>query len=479
MQRPLIGRKNEIEILNGALKSEESQMIAVIGRRRVGKTYLIKTTYSKNINFEITGIQQATLKEQLSNFTHQIVSKDKSKNQIVPPRDWLEAFQQLIVYLKQKRAKRKKVIFIDELPWIASRKSGFMKALGYFWNSWAEQNNIVVVICGSAASWMIQNIVHNKGGLHNRITKRIYLQPFSLQETSHFLKSKKINLDHYQLTQLYMAMGGIPHYLNEVKSGNSAVQNIENICFAPNGLLKDEFHQLYPALFENSEKHIQVIRALAKKWKGMTRQEIIAISKLPTGGGTSRIIEELLTSGFISAYQPFQNKKKDILYRLTDEYSLFYIHFIENKAIHEKGAWTQLSQSQKYKSWCGYAFENMCLKHIDQIKNALQIGGIYSESSGFLYKGSKENPGIQIDLIIDRNDHVINICELKFYSTPFSITKSYTKNLRNKLRIFKEVTKTKKQLMLTFISSFGINENEYSIGLVDNSLTMEVLFEKQ
>lgn len=478
MQRPLTGRKKETEALNDALISQESEMIAIIGRRRVGKTYLVKTTYAKKIDFEITGIQHASLKEQLSNFTYQLASESKVQNQFKPPTDWLTAFQQLIQYLKQKRVKRKKIVFIDELPWVASRKSGFMKALGYFWNTWAVQNNIVVVICGSAASWMIQNVVRNKGGLHNRITKRIYLQPFNLQETSEFLKSKKINLNHYQISQLYMAMGGIPHYLNEIKQGNSAAQNIENICFSPNGLLKNEFHQLYPALFESSEKHILVIRALAKKWKGMTRQEIIDTSKLPTGGGTSRIIEELLTSGFISAYQPFQNKKKDILYRLTDEYSLFYIHFIENKAVHEKGTWTQLSQSQKYKSWCGYAFENMCLKHINQVKNALQIGGIYSESSGFLYKGSKKNQGIQIDLLIDRNDHVINICELKFYNTPFSITKSYTNNLRNKLRVFKEVTKTRKQLMLTFISSFGINENEHSIGLVDNSLTMEVLFEK-
>jgi AAA+ ATPase superfamily predicted ATPase len=468
MQRPLIGREKETEILNGALISEESQMIAIIGRRRVGKTYLIQSTYAKKIDFEITGIQHANLKEQLSNFTHQLASKDKLKNQLKSPTDWLAAFQQLIFYLKQKRVKRKKIVFIDELPWIASRKSGFMKALGYFWNSWAIQNNVVVVICGSAASWMIQNIVHNKGGLHNRITKRIYLQPFNLQETRDFLKSKKINLDHYQLTQLYMAMGGIPHYLNEVKQGRSAVQNIDDICFSPNGLLRDEFHQLYPALFESSEKHILVIRALSKKWKGMTRQEIIDTSKLPTGGGTTRIIEELLTSGFISAYQPFQNKKKNTLYRLTDEYSLFYIHFIENKTIHEKGAWKQLSQSQKYKSWCGYAFESM----------SLQISGVYSESSGFIYGGSKDNSGIQIDLLIDRNDHVINICELKFYNTPFSITKTYTNNLRNKLRIFKEVTKTRKQLMLTFVSSFGINENEQSIGLVDNSLTMEILFEK-
>lgn len=276
-----------------------------------------------------------------------------------------------------------------------------------------------------------------------------------------------------------MAMGGVPHYLDEIEAGKSAAQNINQICFSENGLLNDEFSKLYSSLFENSEVHVKIIRTLAAKRKGLTRSEIVRNSNLSAGGGTTKVLEELLHSGFISMNYPFGKKKKDSLYRLSDEYSLFYIRFIEKKRSEGQDVWQQLSQTQAYTSWAGYAFESICLKHLPQIKKALGISGVYSTASTFFKKGSEEEDGLQIDLLIDRKDHVVNLCEMKFDSAEFSVTKSMAKELRYKITTFKEATKTRKLVFLTLITTFGLKQNQHSLGLVDATLTMDSLFEKE
>ncbi len=478
MNDKLIGREKEQAILQKAVQSDESEMIAVIGRRRVGKTFLIRSVYDTRIRFELTGLQNATLPRQLSNFTFQLGEFFGSHAPEKAPADWLEAFQQLIVCLKKVELREKPVLFFDELPWLASRRAGFLEGLDFFWNSWAVKKNIVVVICGSAASWMIRKVVHHKGGLHNRITKRIHLQAFNLYETERFFQRKNIFLDRYQILQIYMAMGGIPHYLKEVEGGKSAIQNIEALCFSSTGLLSDEFQKLYPALFEKSENHIAIITALAEKWKGLTRREIIAATKMKDGGGLTRCLEELTSSGFVTAYFSFGNRKKDMLYRLTDEYSLFYLKFIQHIKNQGVDAWKHFSQAPQFTAWSGYAFENICLKHTEQIKKAMSIAGIYSETSGFYGPGTSTEPGVQIDLLIDRRDNVIDLFELKFYNEAIRLDKSDALALREKMAAFRRLTATRKQIFLSFLSTFGLTSNENSIGLVARSLTMDALFER-
>lgn len=477
MQTDFIGRRIEQQILGEALLSSEAEMVSVIGRRRVGKTFLVKHTYRGKIDFELSGIQNAQGNEQLRNFTRQLKIFFPNAILVKPPNDWLDAFFLLIEYLEQRQKAEKLIVFFDEVPWLATHKSGFLRALSYFWNSWAVNQRIVVVLCGSAASWMIKKIVRNKGGLHNRVTKRIRLQPFKLSETEEFLQSKNVNTDRYQLLQLYMAMGGIPHYLKEIKHGQSAVQNINRICFSQDGLLQAEFNSLYPALFDRSTYHVKIIRALATKQIGMTRKELIEVTKLSDGGHFSTVLEELQESGFIGVFPTYGKRLKEKLFRLTDEYSLFYLRFIEKNIHDSKTAWQTLSQTQVYKIWRGYAFENICLKHVDQIKKALKIEGIYSTASSFYKKGTASEKGAQIDLLIDRNDHIINLIESKFYSESFTISKEYATRLRQKIGVFRAATQTKKQLLLTLISTFGIQENANSIGLIDTSFNMDVLFE--
>jgi len=476
IQNALIGRKTEQEILLKALDSAEAEMIAVFGRRRVGKTFLVKQTYRENIAFEITGLQNANNLEQLQNFSLQLATISKPLLPLKTPANWLEAFFMLATYLDGQPSDQKRVIFFDEVPWMATHKSGFLMGLGWFWNSWAVSKNVVIVICGSAASWMIQKVVNDRGGLHNRITKRIFLKPFTLAETELFLQSRNIPLNRYQLIQIYMAMGGIPHYLKEVESGKSAVQNINDICFAPSGLLNDEFQRLYPALFAHAENHIAVVRALAQSRQGLPREAIVVSTGLPEGGSTSKVLEELEQSGFITSYNPFGKRKKDTLFRLTDEYSLFYLQFIENHQDGGSDTWNHLSQTQTAKIWAGYAFENICLKHVPQIKKALGISGVYSQSSAFLQKGTDKGTGAQIDLLIDRNDQVVNLFEINYYSAELTLTEADAKSLQNKMRVFREATGTKKHLMLTMMTTFGLHHNKHSLGLVEQVLTLEDLF---
>jgi len=477
MSQSLYGRKKEVAILEEALASSEAEMISVIGRRRVGKTFLIKTVYHKKIAFQITGTQHAPRKEQLRNFAIQLKKASSNEATLKTPKDWLEAFYLLSELLETKLSKEKIVVFLDEVPWMATHKSGFLRGLSWFWNSWAVDKNIVVAICGSAASWMIKKVVNHRGGLHNRITRRIRLNPFTLSETEEYLSQRGIPFDRYQTIQIYMAIGGIPHYLKEIKKGKSAAQNVNDICFSESGILRDEFSRLYTSLFDRADRHISIIKLLAQKRKGLTRNEIAEHADMAKGGTVSNVLEELSESGFISSFRPFGKKKKDILYRLTDEYSLFYLYFIEGKEHEGENTWHHLSQTAAYKSWSGYTFESICLKHIPQIKRALSIAGISSLSSSFYKKGTAKEEGTQIDLLIDRKDHVINLFEIKFYNTTYTISKSYAEKLRDKTRLFREATKTKKQIFWVFLSTFGLNENEHSQSIVMKDLSIDALFD--
>jgi len=470
----MVGRYHEIAILQEALISTEAEMIAVVGRRRVGKTFLVRTVYSK-IDFELVGVPKASLAEQLQNFSIQLRSLLPDVDHYPRPSSWLEAFNLLTGALEQQELTGKQILFFDELPWLASPRSGFLEALGYFWNSWASKKNVIVVISGSAASWMIRKVIHHKGGLHNRITKRIYLHPFTLAETEEYLLSSAIHLDRYQILLLYMCMGGVPHYLKEIKQGMSAIQLINNICFSAQGLLFDEFDKLYPSLFDRPQQHIAIVRALASKAKGMTHEEIARQSSVSSGGTLSTILDELIQSGFISTSGPLQKKKKDTLFRLTDQYSLFYLRFIEGHSGREVKD-NSFFQTQQWITWTGYAFENIAISHVGQIKDALQISGMFSVQGSYVVKAKESQPGIQLDFLIDRSDQTINICEAKFYNTEYEVASGDAKLLRNKVSIFRQASKTRKHIFLTLITTFGMKSNQHSVGLIDQVITMDDLF---
>ncbi|MCO5234931.1 MAG: ATP-binding protein [Chitinophagaceae bacterium] len=475
----VVGREPEIRILNDAMQSTDAELIAVYGRRRVGKTFLVRQVLGSRFLMEITGLHNGTLQQQLENFS--LVLRKYFPDVVLPLifQSWLQAFDALTACIAPQINKKKMVIFFDELPWMHTRKSGFLPAFENFWNSWAcRQKNIAVVICGSAASWMLDRIVRNKGGLHNRITRRIRLLPFTLQETEKYLKSRGVKLDRFQVLQLYMVMGGIPQYLKEIQPGRSSIQNIDRICFSKDGLLKTEFDDLFHALFEKAGRHIDIVKVLANKPTGLMRNEIIRQATLKTGGTATQLLTELEESGFITSTIPYDKKNKDSVYRLSDEYSLFYIKFIlPNRKETGKGTWNRLVESASWKSWSGYAFESICLKHVGSVKRALGIEGVYTVTSAWYRRGTKLTDGAQIDLLIDRSDRCINICEMKFSGEIFEITKAYATNLEKKVSVFRREVNPKKTLFLTMITTYGVKENAYKTNLVENELTMDALFE--
>ncbi len=472
--RQLVGRNNDLATFRELLNSGKSEFVAVYGRRRVGKTFLIRAAFNDKITFQVTGLSSATMMQQLSNFNSEL-RKLIRESEYSFANDWFNAFQQLISVLEANND-QKKVVFIDELPWFDTAKSGFISALEHFWNSWASaRNDIILIVCGSAASWIINKLINNRGGLHNRVTKRMKIIPFTLYECEQLLLSKNIVLDRYQIIQLYMVFGGIPYYWEEIKPGLSASQNIENICFSENGLLRSEFNNLFKSLFNKHEKHTVIVALMAKKSIGLSRDEIIRESGLPNAGSTTRLLEELEESGFILRYSPFGKKTRSSIYQLVDLYSLFYLKFIKDSNPRDTNFWVNSTDNPRHRAWSGYAFEQVCLQHINQIKKELGISGVSTTSSS--WRSSLNTNGTQIDLVIDRRDHVINLCEMKFSINQFVIDKKYSDELRNKMGTFKTETKTRKSIFLTLITTYGIQANVHSIGLVQNDIQMESLFQ--
>lgn len=484
MTAKIIGREQEQKELNRIYKSKESEFLAVYGRRRVGKTYLVRNTFSKaSLYFEITGQNNSLLSEQLNNFIDEFSKTFMNNTKFTRPQTWRDAFNLIASQIESSKSKERKVIFFDELPWLASRKSGFLQSLDYFWNHWASRrNDIILIVCGSAASWMIKNIVYHKGGLHNRITAKIRLLPFTLNETEAYLQSRNIQLDRIQIIELYMAMGGIPYYLRHIKEGWSSLQCIDYMCFGKDGILVNEFTQLFASLFEYPASYIAVIRILAKNHRGMNRDDILDIADISSGGGATNILLGLEESGFIGSYIPFGKTKKETLYYLMDEYSLFYLTWIEKAPRNiltsaSSGYWLNKSNSRSWSSWSGYAFERICQKHAPQITKALGISGIGLIISSWLHRPqTKTDTGVQIDLVIDRADRVITLCEIKFSNRKYRITKNYALLLQNKIDVFKEITKSNKTIFLAMITPYGLEVNEYENRLVNQSVILDDLY---
>jgi uncharacterized protein len=476
MQNIVIGRKQQIEELKNVLASDKPEMVALVGRRRVGKTYLVRQVFANRIDFELTGLQQGNKAEQLQNFIFSLGKYFPNYQLQSKPTSWLEAFHILSQALESLKKTDKLVVFIDELPWLDTNRANFITGLGWFWNTWASQMHIVVAICGSSASWMIKKIINDRGGLHNRITKLLMLYPFTLAETEEYCQYRAIKINRYQILQVYMTMGGVPMYLEQLKTGLSAMQNIQEICFSPAGYLRHEFERLYASLFKNHQQHIAIIRALATRRSGLSRQEIIKSTNFTNGGMLSELLDELEMSGFINTYNGYGKKVKDTLFRLSDPYSLFYLTFIEPLGKNTSLDFAQLSNLPQWKAWCGYTFENICLTHIVPIRKALGIAGITSSVSSFLASEEAGMSGAQIDLLIDRADQSINLCEIKFSTTDYELTKKDISNIENKKKVFIYHTGTKKHLFVTLITTMGVVNNSHKINYIDQVITLDDLF---
>lgn len=472
----LIAREKEKAILQATLNADEAQFLAVYGRRRVGKTYLIRQTFGDKFTFEHAGLADGGRKEQLQAFIASIRRAGLRINDI--PGNWIDAFE-LLKNLIIRSKDKKKIVFIDELSWMDTQKSGFLVALENFWNGWASaRNDIVLIVCASATSWMLDKIIHNKGGLYNRLTGQIHLKPFRLCDCEEYLISRGIDISRYDILEMYMAIGGVPFYWTYVKRGLSVAQNIDAMFFAEDAPMKDEFKYLFASLFKNPQNYLAVVTALGKKKLGLTRNELAEAAGVPNSGYLTKITEELISCGFVRKYTEFGKKTKDAVYQLMDHYTLFYFQFLKKKPSDEH-FWTNNADSPVRNAWCGLAFERVCLDHVAQIKTKLGISGVLTDVHAWTSRPDMKRgvSGAQIDLLIARKDRVINLCEMKYSINKYTFTKKDDESLRNKMVAIKAASKTTYSIHPVLVTTYGLSDGKYT-GIIQAVITAEELFAK-
>ena len=471
----LFGRKAEVKQLDEYVSSGRPEFIALYGRRRVGKTFLIDEYFQRQYAFSAIGVIDGERDEQMAAFMQGMRNLGYKGRK---PKTWMDAFYELSKLLEAKMTPNNRcVIFIDELPCFDTPKSGFVRAFGHFWNSWGQKHKeVMLIVCGSATTWMIDNIIDNHGGLHNRITHEMHLQPFSLSETEQMIQSKQIGWDRLAVLQMYMAVGGIPYYLSLLKSGESVPQAIDRLFFANNAPLQDEYTRLFASLFRKPEPYLEILKVLSSRRQGVTREEIAKAVGTYENGHLSDYLKNLIKCDFIRYYfvRSTKIKKTDGLYQLTDFFTIFYNSFVNNKTTDEH-YWTNRLLSPALNTWYGLSFERVCMAHIPQIKKALGIDRIGTEYYSWRSKDSEN--GAQIDLLIERADRIINLCEIKYSIGQYALDKEEDLKMRNRQTDFVSETNTRYAVIPTLISTFGLKANQHSGG-IQSQITLDDLFQE-
>ena len=467
----IIGRITEKRELKKYYDSDRPELIIVYGRRRVGKTYLIKEFFGNNFAFYFTGTVDASNTRNLANFDRALVEYGGASARVSG--DWGVAFDKLKALLMGRRGS-KMVVFFDEMPWLDAHGSDFLQAFDYFWNSWASSvPEMLFIGCGSATSWITKKLFQNRGGLHNRITGRIYLAPFSLGECEEFFRNRKIEMTRYQIAECYMIFGGIPYYLNLFDSGLSLSQNVDRLCFAEKAPFRYEFEELYRSLFKAPDRHIAVVEALAKRNAGMGRAELSKASKLQPNGHFTEVLNELEQCDFIEKFNDFTRAKNGSYYYLKDPFSLFYLRYMKNNDTKDDYYWTNYAEDGGHRAWSGYAFERLCRIHIRQIKEKLGILGVSTETA--TWRSKEASPDAQIDLLISRRDGVINLCEMKYARHPYTITKAEAAELERKKSVFLMETGTKSAVHITMVTTWGLEQKGY-YSIAQSEIVLNDLF---
>ncbi len=470
----MIGRKEEKARLLKYAESDESEFVAVYGRRRVGKTYLIRQTFRDRFSFQHTGVALGSTKEQLRAFGDSL--REWGSDFGDSPKDWFEAFN-LLKSVIMKSAMKRKVVFLDELSYLDTKGSRFIPALEHFWNGWASaRDDVLLIVCGSATSWIINKVIKDKGGLHNRVTGRISLCPFTLRECEDYVASRGIVMTRYQIAEMYMVLGGIPFYWKHLEPDLSADQNVDDLFFARANKLEGEFDELYASLFRKPEPYLNIVTALGRRKSGLSRDELVAQTGMSSCGNLTRHLRELEECGFIRKSLAFGKKAKGALYQLIDNFTLFHLAFAGENKSRDRCFWSGSSDSQFRVVWEGLAFERLCLQHVREIKSALGISGVVSNDCSWRIARTSEHEGAQVDLLIDRNDSVINLCEMKFASAEYEIKDDEERRARARKELFKSATGTRKAVHLTYVTTYGLKRNKHS-GIVQSEVTLDDLFE--
>ena len=471
----IIGREKEITEFEKYVKSGKPEFIAVYGRRRVGKTFLINQIFHGKMAFSMTGVLEGNFDEQVDAF---LDAMDLYGFEVKErPATWMRAFTLLRKALQPKvETGDECIVFLDEIPSFDTHGSGFAKALGHFWNSWASlYNNMKLIVCGSATTWMIKNIIDSHGGLHDRITHEMKLLPFTLKETEQYLVNNGFHWSRLSIVQSYMMFGGVAYYLSLLDSSLSLTQNIDNLYFDTNGSLRREYKRLFKTLFRSPEPYTEIVELLARHKKGVTRAELIQKLNKDSGGNLSELLDNLLECGLVRKYKVREKKavkSKGSIYQLVDMFSLFHIHFAD-KSGSDSHYWANHLGTPETNTWLGLAYERVCLLHVGQIKETLHIDTIASEQ--YSWRSKESTPAAQIDLIIDRADDVVNVCEIKYSGKEYSLSEEESKKMAYRLGTFRRETGTRQSLYLTLITAAPLAENACSDD-IPVKLDMNALF---
>lgn len=473
MARKIIGRKREISQLENIANSDRAELVAVYGRRRIGKTYLVKEFFNEKFDYYATGIFEGSQQDEIDAFCDGLYQKQRVAKASI--KSWMDAFSALRQYLKGLRKKRV-VVFLDELPWFDVPSGKFLKAFEWFWNSWGStQDNLKIIVCGSATTWMTDKFISGKGGLYNRTTERIYLAPFDLSESEALLRHCGIDWERSLILDAYMIFGGVPLYLSMLKKEKSIDENVDDLFFREGAPLRNEYDFLFRSLFKDSDYYMRIVDAISSKNMGVSRQDIASQAKVAANGTLTTALKNLVSCDFVRKYNAFGKKERDALYQLTDLSILFFKRFVEKYNGKDERRWTNIIDSPARRVWTGIAFEQVCLLHVWQIKKALGILGVLTEVCSWRFAGDEYNHGTQIDMLIVRRDKVVNLCEMKFSAYEYEISAKYSRELRERCAIFRSVTKCNYALHITFVTPWGLKNNANS-GISNSCVVISDLF---
>lgn len=461
----IIGRKAEQRDLDEWCHSAKPELICVYGRRRVGKTYLVQNAFEGQFAFFATGSDDRRNAVQLKAF-HAALRRAGCAERTVP-QDWFEAFNRLRLALEQPDVVRascgRRVVFLDEFPWLAAKRSDFLAAFSDFWNGWAScQSDLVVIICGSATSWIVKNILENTASMYNRVTRQLYVAPFDLHDVEEMTQSLRLGWSRDAVLQCYLVFGGLPYYLDMLDRRKSLSQNIDALCLGTNAPLRREVPLLMEASLGNAPLHRAILRELAQSKVGIRRMDLANRVEGGTTGSFKRALDDLEKCGYIRCYTNRYERRKPSVYQLVDPFLLFGFRFMVDRAPDGHGlvSWKDFERTPAYYAWRGNAFEIACVNHTRQIKHAIGISAVKTED--FPWSSSTSEPGAQIDMVIERADGVTNLCEMKYTDGPFVADREFEEDMARRRRVFQIESATKNTVQSVLVCPQGLRPNTHS-----------------
>lgn len=480
----IIGREEELATISRLYTSERSEFLALYGRRRVGKSFLIEEAMENKFTFMTVGLfikvdkddaekVESYRQQQLRHFYSSLLEYGLPEEGNPAPTNWLDAMNLLKKLLLSKRSRRK-VVFIDELPWLAGPQSSeLVSELGFFWNQWArKRKDILLIVCGSATSWMIDNVIREYEGLYGRVTETIALKPFTLAECERYWEKRGFHLSRYEVALTYMVIGGVPYYMDSFRPDRTMADNINTIYFNKDKA-RQEFKDVYAGLYSSSEVYINVIRQLGKRFYGMSRTELLEALDKKGGGNFSDVLENLIDSGIIRSYTLYGSPRKQTVYQLMDFFTLFYLRFCENT---DFTSWRSVQRSKPFYSWAGNSFELLVVEHIQQLADALRIK---EYATPFSWSGdTPDGDEAQIDLVIpataERADY---ICEMKFSEGKYILKEEDADDITRHIEALKNssIHKLSHSIYVVLVTSFGVTESKHRSHLND-IVTLDSLF---